>query len=130
MMRRALIAGVATALVAAVCVPVIASAAKPKPIKGTVVILTANGGPGDDGAFAGYVKSRKASCLSNRKVRLYGENTLLDKGTTAKNGSWALHLTLGEYGSYSKFKVKMSASRLKSGRKCGHDTAAVTPSPV
>ena len=129
MMRRALIALFAAAILAAVCVPAIASAAKPKPVKSTVIVLTANG-TGADGAFAGYAKSRKSACLSNRKVRLFGRKTLLDKGTTAENGSWALHLTFAEYGSYSKFTVKMSTSRLKSGRKCAGDTDVVTPSPA
>ena len=91
------------------------------------VVIAGLGSFKSDGTFAGVVNSSKAACRTSRKLTLTGGGTVLDKGTTTKDGTWGLHITEGEFFGSGTLKVKASPSRLSNGGRCAGSTATFEP---
>lgn len=94
------------------------SAARSRHAVATQVAIIGVNGIGRDGAASGIIAlTPKADCFQNRSIRLMGDGTPLDSGSTTRNGGWALHLTHREAQRIHSFTVKV-AGATASGRHC------------
>jgi len=106
--RRASLAIVALAAIAALLPAASASAATP-----TKVIVSLK-----FPAFHGTIQSPKAACRKNRTVRLYreksGPDKLLGTGKSNKKGKWSIPIKLTSGGYYAKTPKKGTCAAAKS----------------
>jgi hypothetical protein len=88
--------------------------ARARPAESAVEILTVNGRD-EDGAFTGIVAAGRRECVGRRKVELHGDDVRLDRGTTTRDGAWALHLTEDEFNAAARFRVAVKRTAECSG---------------
>jgi hypothetical protein len=96
----------------------------------TLVSFLGVNGKKQNGAFAGLIlleKGASKACFGNRKISLYGDGELLDQGRTSRHGSWALHVTKGEFNSVTEFTAKVRKSKKPA---CGSGSTTYEPLPL
>ena len=105
---------------------------------GTIPAILGVNGSKQNGAFAGLVlvesgnnkalmRGQGGNCFANRKMSLYRDGELIDRGKTTHNGTWALHVTRREFDPMSEFVVKVRKSKKP---PCGAGSSTFSPGPL
>lgn len=116
---------------------VLERAANRRAAAGTIPAILGVNGNKQDGAFVGLIliespnrallRGQAPKCFANRKMSLYKDGELIDRGKSTHNGTWALHVTRREFNSMSEFVVKVRKSKKP---PCGAGSSTFSPSPL